>query len=123
MEEKNSEEHRPSTSKESGKREDSMSIVGVELIDSMVSNPFVDRVFKAAITMVSFLLLSGLLWCISRIKTSFSDLLEHIAITIFILTLVVFAISGLVFMCSILFSNQNNDKNEIKATNTAIENL
>jgi hypothetical protein len=119
MEEQKSEEQRPSTSKESVKREDSVSIVGVELIDSMASNPFVDRVFKAAITMVSFLLLSGLLWCISKIKTDLSDLLEQIAVTVFILTLVVFAISGLVFMCSILFSN---DRNEIKATNSVIEN-
>jgi hypothetical protein len=122
MEEQNSGEQRPSTSKESVKREDSVSVVGVELIDSMASNPFVDRVFKAVTTMVSFLLISGLLWCFSKIKTSFSDLLEQIAITLFILTLVVFAISGLVFMCSILFSNQSNDRNETKETNAAIEN-
>lgn len=120
MEEQGAEDQKPSTSNEMKniKREDSLSVVGVELIDSMASNPFVDRVFKAAITMVLFLLFSGLLWCASKVKTSFSDLLEQIAVTVFILTLVVFAISGLVFMCSILLIS-SNDRTEIKNSSTA----
>lgn len=101
------------------KREDSLSVVGVELIDSMASNPFVDRVFKAAITMVLFLVFSGLLWCVSKIRSEFSELLEQIAVTIFILTLVVFAVSGLVFMCSILLISSNDrTTTELKTNNT-----
>ncbi|CAG2113422.1 unnamed protein product [Medioppia subpectinata] len=117
-------ETKPSTSNEhqkprsGGKREDSLSVVGVELIDSMATNPFVDRVFKAAITMVLFLLLSGVLWCISKIQTRFSDVLEQIAVTVFILTLVVFAVSGLVFMCSILLISTSSDRN----TTTEVKN-
>jgi len=119
MEQQSNETQKPSTSNELKvmKREDSLSVVGVELIDSMASNPFVDRVFKAAITMVLFLLFSGLLWCVSKINSSYSDILEQIAVTIFILTLVVFAVSGLVFMCSILLIS-SNERTDMK-TSTA----
>ncbi|CAG2172340.1 unnamed protein product, partial [Oppiella nova] len=119
---------KPSTSSEpqkprGTKREDSLSVVGVELIDSMATNPFVDRVFKAAITMVLFLVLSGVLWCVSKIQTSFSDLLEQIAVTVFILTLVVFAVSGLVFMCSILLISTNDRQTTTEVKNNINNNI
>jgi len=118
MEEQSNETQKPSTSNELKviKREDSLSVVGVELIDSMASNPFVDRVFKAAITMVLFLLFSGLLWCISKIKSDYSDLLKQIAVTIFILTFFMFAISISVFMCCILLIS-SNERTDIKTSN------
>jgi len=82
------------------REESSSGVMDIELVNSVSSNPLVDRIFKSAITFVVCILFSGVLFALSKLGTIATHLLEVTAAVIFIVTMILFVLAGLLFMCS-----------------------
>ena len=88
------------------------SSVAMELIDSISANCLVDKIYRLAIALLIFIMISGVLWGSSKFNTKASELLEHISVVIFIITLLMFTLAGSVFLCTTFIIEKCEIKNE-----------
>jgi hypothetical protein len=84
--------------------------IRIEVADNLASSPFIDRFFNSAVIILSLILLSGGIWVLSKVVPETQLLfLEEIALAVFTITLIAFAVLGLTAMCVVCGSNDDLD--------------
>ena len=84
--------------------------IRIEIADNLVSSPFIDRFFNSAVVILTLLLISGGIWIIAKVFPDTHHIyLEEVALVIFTLTLIAFAVLGLTAMCVVCSSNDDLD--------------
>jgi hypothetical protein len=84
--------------------------IRIEVADNLASSPFIDRFFNSAVIILSLLLLSGGIWVLSKVVPETQFLfLEEIALAVFTVTLIAFAVLGLTAMCVVCGSSEDFD--------------
>lgn len=84
--------------------------IRIEVADNLASSPFIDRFFNSAVIILTLLLLSGGIWIVSKVFPESRHIyLEEIALAVFTLTLIAFAILGLTAMCVVCSSSDDMD--------------
>lgn len=82
--------------------------IRIEVADNIGSSRFIDRFFNSAVIVLSLLLISGGLWVVSRVlPNTHIFFLEEIALAVFTITLISFAVLGLTAMCVVCGNNDN----------------
>ena len=84
--------------------------IRIEVADNLATSPFIDRFFNSAVCILTMLLLSGGIWIVSKVvpETRFI-FLEEIALAVFTLTLIAFAVLGLTAMCVVCGTSDDMD--------------